>query len=634
MSGNVHPRATPFQNAVAALLLILMAVLSGAVALRESITVDEVAHIGAGVSYLQRLDLRMNEEHPPLAKILAAAPLVFRGVHADYSSVPWTFSDKFFQGTLGEWSWGHQVALRWNDPRPTLTSARTPMLLLTLLLGLVLYILGTRLGNGWGGLLSLAAYVSTPAFLVFGPLVLTDVAVTLFCVLTMWTFADMWRNPSRNTLLWFGLSFAGAVLSKFSSGILLFGFLAFSLSLRRFPLPTQPSDRAELLPWRRLRSRCLWKGIGLAALIVYAVYFVLSWHQPTDSLARLGSSVPALILRRLLMPPWLYLRGLLIFVLQSRRATFILGRPYAHGVWFYFPVLFVLKSTLAFLVLLLVALAVAFKVNRTAFSKPAIPPEFSFHWRALWTFLFVFVAACILGGLDISIRHFTVPIALVILALSLLPRVLEELRGSGWAPAQAVAALVAVVACASVGTAVREYPNYFPFVNSLGFGRPAYTLVNDSNLDWNQALPQAQAFVERHGWQHVLIVEYGFSDPTVYIPGAEFWDCQQPRPSDAGRYVIVSAGMIEDGSNCLWLMNYSHEALAGGSMYALQLPAAIPSAGAPGGPPLPGAFRTFGGIKTPFDFRRIFFDCVRDPNQLQPTFDRIMAAYIQSQKKP
>jgi len=60
----------------------MMALLSGGAARRESVTVDEVAHIGAGVSSLQKLDLRMNEEHPPLAKALAALPLVLRGVHA------------------------------------------------------------------------------------------------------------------------------------------------------------------------------------------------------------------------------------------------------------------------------------------------------------------------------------------------------------------------------------------------------------------------------------------------------------------------------------------------------------------------------------------------------------------------
>src|SRR5579863_9696807 len=48
----------------AVLLLALMAVLADGAARRESVTVDEVAHIGAGVSCLQKLDMRMNEEHP------------------------------------------------------------------------------------------------------------------------------------------------------------------------------------------------------------------------------------------------------------------------------------------------------------------------------------------------------------------------------------------------------------------------------------------------------------------------------------------------------------------------------------------------------------------------------------------
>lgn len=69
-------------SVLAVALLVLMAVLAGGAALRESVTFDEVAHIGAGVSYLQKFDLRLNEEHPPLPKILAALPLVVRGTRA------------------------------------------------------------------------------------------------------------------------------------------------------------------------------------------------------------------------------------------------------------------------------------------------------------------------------------------------------------------------------------------------------------------------------------------------------------------------------------------------------------------------------------------------------------------------
>src|ERR1700676_5719553 len=94
-------------SVMAGVLLIFMAVLAGGAALRESVTVDEIAHIGAGLSYLQKLDLRLNEEHPPLPKIWAAIPLVLRGTHADYSHISWTFSERnFFGAYLGQWVFG------------------------------------------------------------------------------------------------------------------------------------------------------------------------------------------------------------------------------------------------------------------------------------------------------------------------------------------------------------------------------------------------------------------------------------------------------------------------------------------------------------------------------------------------
>src|SRR5664279_5202838 len=138
---------------LALLMLAMMFLLAGGAALRESVTIDEVAHIGAGVSYLQKLDMRINEEHPPLAKVWAALPLVIRGIHVDYTSVAWTFCSKIFRQYLGEWVFGHWVVLNWNDPLSTVMWARAPMLLLTLLLGLLIYVYGSRLGGVWGGLL-------------------------------------------------------------------------------------------------------------------------------------------------------------------------------------------------------------------------------------------------------------------------------------------------------------------------------------------------------------------------------------------------------------------------------------------------------------------------------------------------
>jgi hypothetical protein len=176
----------------------------------------------------------------------------------------------------------------------------------------------------------------------------------------------------------FGLLLGAAFLSKFSSGLLLFCFLAYRLYLRFAPLPRMPVEKAELRAWRRVRGRCLWKGIFLAAVAVYAVYFILSWNQPTDSLDFLGHGAAALVLRRVLLPVSLYLRGLFFFTVLSSRPTFILGRYYPHGEWFYFPVLFLLKSTLAFLIMLLLAIPVAWTAKRKL-QAPLIAKEMQFH---------------------------------------------------------------------------------------------------------------------------------------------------------------------------------------------------------------------------------------------------------------
>jgi Dolichyl-phosphate-mannose-protein mannosyltransferase len=621
---------TPRFFFAAVLLLALMALLAGGAARHESATIDEVAHTGAGVSYLQKLDMRMNEEHPPLAKVVAALPLVLRGAHADYSHLSWTFSGKMFNQFLGEWVFGDWFLMRWNDPYSTLLWARAPMLLMTLLLGFVLYVYGSRLGNAWGGLLCLSAFVTMPAFLAFGPLVITDIAVALFWVLTVWRLPNMWVSPTSGTVVKFGLALAGALLSKFSSGLLFFVFVAFALSLRFKPLPDQPVERIELRRWRRRAWRNLAKGTLWAAFFVYIVYLVLSWNQPTDSFQVIPRFPASPLLRRLLMPVWLYLRGLLGFVFSAgSRPTFILGHPYPHGVWFYFPVLFLLKSQLAFLLLLLLATATALLVKRRSPASSLIPTgmNIAMHWRAIWVSLVVFVAACMLNRLDLSIRHFSIALALIVLLLAPLPRALQLLSQSSPRTARAGNWLTIALAFASIVTAVRAYPNYFPYLNALSMGRPGYALVNDSNLDWNHALLEVETFVGQRGLKQIRLDQYGFAEPERYVPQAQLWDCQQPAASDGGQWAVVSANYMEESGNCVWLLKYPHQDLAGGSMYAFQLPETIPAAGEPGGPPLPADYHYFAGLHPgDIDPRAAFLNCIRHPEQLQATLDRFQAA--------
>jgi 4-amino-4-deoxy-L-arabinose transferase-like glycosyltransferase len=609
-----------------ALLLTLMAFLAGGSALRESVTIDEVAHIGAGVSYLQKFDLRLNGEHPPLPKILASLPLVLRGTHADYTHISWTISEKFFPAYMGQWVFGDWVLTHWNDEGTVLVWARLPMLLLTLALGWMIFVYARQLGGDWAGLLCITVYVGTPAFLTFGPLVITDIAITLFSLVTVWKLADLWENPTRRNAFFFGMSFAGALLSKFTAGILLFVVIAFALSTRWAPFQGQPSDKSEARTWRKLRWRWTRRGVLWAAIAVYLFYFIFSIRQSTNVLYLVGHGPAWIPLRRLLMPGWLYVRGVALVLLTSNRPSFILGHTYSHGVWFYYPVVFALKSPIGFLALLLLALFFAVGGRRLAEARPlAVREGQEFHWRAIWVALIVFFVFCALGRMAISIRHFTVPILLMILLLAPLPRLLERLHALAPLAGRIATGLTTICALSCLFTAVHTYPFYMAYVNSLGFGRPAYTLLNDSNVDWNQALPEVKRFVEEHKIDHVKVDEYGFTEVTDYVPNAELWDCQRATAADGGSWVVVSGGSILDAHNCTWLQQFPMQSIAGGSMYALHLPDQIPPVGSPGGPPVPSNYRFLGGMEV--DTRTYFLAVLRDPGKLPQVLAEMQARF-------
>jgi hypothetical protein len=582
--------------AAAVALLALMFCLAGGAALGESVTSDEVAHIGAGVSYAHKLDMRLNEEHPPLVKMLAALPLLARGTRADYSNAAWVNSADFEQASLGEWVFGDYLLTRWNDAAGTLAWARFPMLLLTVALGWTIFALSRRLGGDWGGLLCLAVYCGNPVFLAFGPLVITDIAIALFFLLTLWAMAGMWNQPDRKHTLVLALALAGALLSKFTAPLLFLVFLALAISRRG-------SGTGQR--WRAMGRATLWAG-----LIVYATYFLLSWNQPVDIPFLAGHGRAADILGRLLMPPWLVLRGVAWVVITGNRPTFLLGQAYPHGVWFYFPVVLVLKSAPGFVGLLVLAAGLV-----AAGRRLAVPAEYTTHWRVLWLGLIVFLGICLLSRMNIGIRHFSVPLVLLILMLAPLPRLL------GRVPNVAGSAAVGLLAASCLVTAIRAYPFYVPYVAPLVPGYPAYWLVNDSNLDWNQGLPEAASFARRRNLKDVPLDMYGFSGATLHLPQSRHWDCQAPSATDAGLWAVVSANMILDAHNCAWLMNYPYEPLAGGSMYAVRLPPVIPEAGSPAGPPAPGARQIF--LRMPFDIRQVLQDLVRRPEDLPRALEQV-----------
>src|SRR4030043_1844111 len=89
-------------NIIAALLLVFVFTIALLSIENDSLTMDELAHLPAGYSYLTQKDMRINPEHPPLVKDLSAIPLLF------IKKIKFPSEIKYWQEDVnGQWDFGN-----------------------------------------------------------------------------------------------------------------------------------------------------------------------------------------------------------------------------------------------------------------------------------------------------------------------------------------------------------------------------------------------------------------------------------------------------------------------------------------------------------------------------------------------
>lgn len=200
--------------------------------------------------------------------------------------------------------------------------------------------------------------------------------------------------------------------------------------------------------------------------------------------------------------PESYLFGMtdIVAISKTGRPTFLLGHDYASGRWFYFPTVFVIKSSIGFLLLLALIFA-----TRAAWRRE--------HNRELVFLLspaLLWVAVAMTSKLDLGIRHI-LPIFPFLIVIAAVVGFTLARQSRVWAAA--VVALLAFHAVSSLHT----YPNYLPYSNEA-FGGPSntYRLVSDANVGWEGGLKTLARYLnDRHITQCWLAFD-GPNDPAYY----------------------------------------------------------------------------------------------------------------------
>jgi len=421
------------------LLLGLLLAQMAASSVHKSAAFDETYHLVSGYAYLRTGSPRLSWEHPPVAQALAALPLLARDDMA-----PFPYDDPAWQAGDGEafvddYLWVDNFA-------PNLVWAgRWPLMGLTLFFGLALFVaLRSTVGEpaAWVGLF---LFCLDPNIVANGRLITNDLPAAGFLFVAVWRLGAYLRRPSWPNLALAGLAAGLAVATKLSAVLVAPIFLLVALVYR-------PPQGHSLPVWRRLLAL-----VGMAAVAVLTIWAVFGFE--VGPLQEGGVSLPAPTFLRGLPGVWRRVaRG---------TPTYLLGRVSDTGWWYYFVVVFALKTPLP--ILLLFALGLPWAVRRRRES-------------ALWwvpAFLYFVVASA--STLQIGYRYI-LPVLLFAIPLAVG-------RFAAWPRGRLARLGLALLAAWAALEAAWVFPDHISYVNELGGGPDnGWRVFADMNVDWGQDL--------------------------------------------------------------------------------------------------------------------------------------------------
>ena len=476
----------------AILLLIMLFEITGSIS-RQSVSWDEGDHLFAGYMSFKQADNSLNPEHPPMAKMVAALPLLPLALKTAPPQPGRYFKDEAY--TRGrELIFRNQPA--WS-PDTIMFRARMAVSVFTFALALLVFFAGWEMFSLEAGLLAMALFVFDPSILANGAYVTTDMTVACMFFAAIFAFYRYVKVPAIGRLMLAGV-LSGLALAAKHSAILLLPML---ITLAAGELLLQSRSPAASRP---LRTRLLRMAGGLTALCAIALFVLWAFYSfryamrpdgsaMTPSLAANAAALPALQAKGILffarhhLLPESYLYGLIdVLVVGDFTPSYVFGKVYAHGVWFYFPVVLALKWTVGAISLFALSL---WAIVTGRLKKPrellflTVPPA-------------IYLTAAITSPLNIGVRHI-LPVFAFLLTLT---------AGGAWAMLRqnrrwryVVAALLVV----HIATSARAYPNYLPYANEL-WGGSAQTnkYLTDSSVDWGQQLKSTKAHLDAHHIEH------------------------------------------------------------------------------------------------------------------------------------
>ncbi len=585
-------------NLIVAGILLAHFIVSLSVSSQESAIYDEKAHIPAAYSYVRYGDMRLNPEHPPLLKDLAGLPLLalqpaFPIQSSEWQSginEQWTIGDMFINCTKPD--------IACNDADKILFWSRLPIILLSVILGIGIFIWTRELGGTLAGLFAVTLYAADPNVIAHNHYVTTDLGIAAFIFFAFYFFVRFLKNPSLENTVTAGVFLGLAQLTKFSAVLLfpIFGLFVILYALTKIKSPTDQRSIARF-KWHTL-FQYLFAFSGSVIVCFALIWSLYAWNtfnMPAEKLIEhanlylaqkntFAQFANAFVIETsqlpFLKPLSEYFLG--VFMVFARVVSgnphYFLGTVSIQSSPWYFPTVFILKETLPFILLLLLSFGYAvFRLGKTivanntqTFSASLTFLSQSFQSKIaeclMLFFILFYLFISFTGNLTIGIRHLfpILPFLFLLTAkisFDFLRRHKDEKATHSlivWGLGSATLIIIAIP--------VLSYPGYLSYFNPItGGNQNGYQYVTDSNYDWGQDLKNLAVFVNTHNAckvdpgfigirrdskQCILTENYptinqirvdyfGGGSPAYYLKEKyiSWWDKREPEP---GWYAISS----------------------------------------------------------------------------------------------
>ncbi len=506
---------------------VLLAFLGAALAFDhqrlDSATMDEPFHALAGCEYALSGTYWANLEHPPLVKLLSGVSAGLAGARPPRLPEPFSFRTA---EVPQRFLYRNEIS-----PERLLAAARRPFPLTFAGVVLVAAFAGWRAAGPLAGLGAALLVAFEPTFVAHAAFLHTDVAAALCFLTTVVAAYGALRRPSWPRWACTGLLFGLALAAKFTAVFL--GPILLVLSLSWLLVRRRETGRFSLAPLGGLLLASFVAGAVL--LGVYAVsmrnmpsaeaersvrLFLAGRHVPSTTVERIAG------LSRLVPPAGHYVAGLAGIAEQNRQGggvNVFLGEVSVDGFPSYFPVAFAVKSSLGFLLALLLATGlVATRRAKAGFGALVflLPPAYVF-------------LASVASSYNIGVRH-VLP-AVPFLAIGAAVAIVRGL------PRGLAAAALLGLGLLQAGETIAVHPHEVSFFN-LAAGGPANgsRWLNDSNLDWGQDLVRlARELKRRDAEAGTTVAYFGGASPEHHLPKARLFDAAST-PLGPGLYAVSS----------------------------------------------------------------------------------------------